>query len=221
MSCFELGIDPILVDGMDHNSLELRSTRQSLVRSAIRFSALSVAWSVIAGGASVAFGVATGSLALMGFGLDSVIDGSASAVLIWRFADEQRQANRAARVEHVAGRVVGTTMLCAAAYIAVQAVRSLLGHSLRHHSIIATTVAAASVVVLPFLAYFKLSLARQLQSGALRGDGVLSAAGAVLASVALLGLRLDDAFGWWWADPAAALVIASALAREGRRTFSV
>jgi divalent metal cation (Fe/Co/Zn/Cd) transporter len=106
-------------------------------------------------------------------------------------------------------------MIAAALYVAAQAVRSLIAGSQPGHSTVGLVVLAGSVAVLPALGLVKLRLARRLGSRALRGDGVLSAAGAALAAVALAGTGLGKWLGWWWADSAAALLIAVFLAQEG------
>jgi divalent metal cation (Fe/Co/Zn/Cd) transporter len=169
--------------------------------------------------ASVAAGAVTGSLALLAFGLDSVIDGSASAALVWRFRLELRRAGRPVHAERTAARAVAVAMMVAAVYVVAQAARSLIIRVHPGQSVIGFVLLAGSLVVLPVLSHIKLRLAGPLRSRALRGDGVLSAAGAALAAVALAGLAVDRSLGWWWADPAAASLIALVLLREGWRTL--
>jgi divalent metal cation (Fe/Co/Zn/Cd) transporter len=127
--------------------------------------------------ASVAAGALTGSVAPLAFGLDSVIDGSASGVLVWRFELELRRAGRADHAERVAARAVAVAML-AAAYVVAQAAQSLITGVRPRQSAAGLLLLAGSVVVLPVLGCIKLRLAGRLRSRALRGDGVLSAAGA-------------------------------------------
>lgn len=195
------------------------AAQPQLARSAAVACACSVAWAALAGVASVAAGAITGSLALLAFGLDSVIDGSASAALVWRFRLELRRAGYPVHAERTAARVVAVAMLVAAVYVVAQAARSLIMGAHPGQSVIGFVLLAASLVVLPVLGYIKLQLAGQLRSRALRGDGVLSAAGAALAAVALAGVAVDRSLGWWWADPAAASLIALFLLREGLRTL--
>ncbi|MCU1455881.1 MAG: cation transporter [Acidimicrobiales bacterium] len=188
--------------------------RPELIRAAIRVSLLSVAWALVVGVAAVASGLAAHALALVGFGLDAVVDGSASAVLVWRFRVEHREPERAERVEHLAHRAVAMTLIAIAGYLVIGAITSLVTRSVPRSTAIGTGLAVASVLVLPVLAAWKVRLAGQLESGALRTDGVLSAAGALLGSFALLATALHHLFGWWWSDAAAALLIAVALVRE-------
>ncbi len=151
--------------------------------------ACSVAWAAVAGVASVAAGAVAASVALLAFGLDSVIDGAASAVLVWRFRLELRQAGRPGLGERMAARAVAAAMLAAAAYVVAQAAWALITRAHPRQAGPGIALLAGSAVVLPLLGSAKLRLARRLQSQALRGDGVLSAAGAVLAAAALAGLR--------------------------------
>jgi len=182
--------------------------------------ALTVAWNVVVGSAAIATAVATGSLALIGFGLNAVVDSSASAILIWRFhAEESGQFERAQRAEDFALRVAGIAFILIALYLAVQATRSLASGSHAKATVFGIAEAAASVVLLPFLARAKYTLARRLGSQGLRADSLLTWSGTALAGAALVALLLRRAFGWWWTDPAAALAIAALLADQGRRTL--
>lgn len=179
-----------------------------------------MAWAAIAGVTSVIAGAVAGSLALLAFGLDSVIDGSASAVLVWRFRRELQGAIRASDAERVAARAVAAAMLTAAAYVLAQAVRSLIMGTHPGHTVTGLVLLAASVVVLPPLGWIKLRLAARVGSRALRGDGTLSAAGAALAAAALAGVAVDRWLGWWWADPGTASLIALFLLDQGWRLLT-
>jgi len=197
-----------------------QSLRSHLIRAAIRACALSVAWAFVVGIAAILIGTAARSLALVGFGLDSAVDGTASAVLIWRFRIEGREPERAHRVERTANRVVAVILLVVATYVAAEACRSLATRSAPTSTVIGISLAAAALIVLPGLAAVKLRLASRLQSRALRADGMLSLAGAFLALVSLFGLVLNDVLGWWWADSVAAILVAAVLAVEGWRGVS-
>lgn len=118
-------------------------------------------------------------------------------------------------IERRAARVVGGILVLIGLYLAVAAVVALTNHSHPQRTVVGIALTAASLLVLPVLARAKLRLAGQLGSSALRGDGVLSLAGAALAGATLAGLLAESAFGWWWADALAALVIAGTLLREG------
>ena len=143
-------------------------------------------------------GLIAGSIALIGFGADSLVDGSASAVL----------------VERQAARAVGVILMLIALYLTIAAVLALANRSSPETTLVGVVLSAASVLVLPILGRAKLRLAKSLASSALHADGVLSLAGAGLASATLLSLFADSALGWWWADAVAALLIAGTLFRE-------
>jgi divalent metal cation (Fe/Co/Zn/Cd) transporter len=176
---------------------------------------LSVAWAAIAGATTLVAGLGAGSVALIGFGADSIVDGTASAVLVWRFGAERTGAGSAEVVEHRAAVLVGGILVLIGVYVTVAAAVALANHSRPEHTTVGVTLTAASALVLPVLARAKLRLAKQLGSSALRGDGVLSLAGATLAAATLVSLLVQSAFGWWWADGVAAVLIAGTLLREG------
>jgi divalent metal cation (Fe/Co/Zn/Cd) transporter len=171
-------------------------------------------WNVVAGVAATTAGLLVGSLALIGFGLDSAVDGAASCVLIWRFASEARDAGRADTLERRATRVVAVALMLIGVYVGVRALIALATQSEAGSTTTGVVIAAASAVVLPPLAFAKRRTARRLNSRALRGDSVLTGMGAVLAMAALLGLASSRLFGWWWADSVVALGIGIVLGRE-------
>jgi divalent metal cation (Fe/Co/Zn/Cd) transporter len=194
------------------------SERDKSVSKAIRWCAVSVAWAAIVGAGAVVAGLAAGAIALVGFGADSITDGLASAVLVWRFRHERSGEGTTRLVEHRAAQAVGAILIVIGLYVSASAVAALLSHSAPDKSTVGLALAAVSVLVLPVLARAKLHLSGLLHSQALRGDGVLSLAGAVLAGITLASLALNDVLGWWWCDAASALVIAAFLVREGWRT---
>jgi divalent metal cation (Fe/Co/Zn/Cd) transporter len=191
--------------------------RHHLTSAAIVWCALSVAWAALAGTSSFVAGLAASSLALVAFGANSMLDGTASAVLVWRFGRERSGGNVDA-VERRAALAVGVVMSAVALYITGRAVSALVDHSGPEASSVGIVLSAASALVLPVLARAKLRLAAPLRSAGLRGDGVLSLAGAGLAATTLLSLVLDAALDWWWADSVAALLISGMLVVEGART---
>jgi len=187
--------------------------------AATRWSVLSLLWASLVGATALVAGLAVSSVALVGFGANSILDGSASAVLVWRFRHERLSTAEVDAVERRAALAVGTAMSGVALYLIVSAISALATHSVPDRSVVGIVLTAASVCVFPVLARAKLRLAAALQSRALRGDGVLSLAGAVLAAATLTSLVLDAAFDWWWADAVAALLISAMLLAEGMRTI--
>jgi divalent metal cation (Fe/Co/Zn/Cd) transporter len=180
---------------------------------------LPVAWAMIVGVTALVAGFAAGAIALVGLGAGSTVDGSASAVLVWRFRHERSTRRESDLVERRAARVVGAALVVMGLGVSGSAVAALGGHSEAERSTAAVVLTAASMLVLPVLARAKLRLAGLLSSPALRDDGVLSLAGAALATVTLASLVLNAAFGWWRSDAVAALAIALVLLREGGRVL--
>ena len=194
--------------------------RHGLLSAATRWSALSLAWASVVGVTSMVAGLAVSSVALVGFGLNSMLDCSASAVLVWRFRHERLGTAQVGAVEQRAALVVGGAMIGVALYLSASAISALAGHSEPETSTVGIVLTGASVFVFPVLARAKLRLAGPVGSAALRGDGVLSLAGAVLATATLTSLVLDAAFDWWWADAVAALFISAMLHVEGSLTIA-
>jgi divalent metal cation (Fe/Co/Zn/Cd) transporter len=192
--------------------------RERDVAWAIRLSAFTIAWNLVFGAAAVVVATATGSSSLVGFGLDAVVDAAASVVLVWRFREERVDERRAQRIEGIALRVVGVSLVSAATYVSVRSIVSLVQQSGPESSTFGLVLAAASAVVLPFLARAKVRVAGRLGSRALRADGILTAAAGLLAIISLAAAALDG-LGLWWADPVAALLIAAFLFVEGGRSI--
>jgi divalent metal cation (Fe/Co/Zn/Cd) transporter len=165
----------------------------------------------------LALALISGSPATAGFALNALLDSSASLVLIWRFRRERTDPEAAEQLERHAQKFIVIAMVAVAALVAVGALRALVTGSHAKETVLALLVTALSLLFLPWLGRKKLGIAAALPSPALRGDGVLTLAAAALAGITLVALALDIAFGWWWADPVAALVIAAALATEGVR----
>lgn len=189
--------------------------RAADLRHALRLSALSIVWSGVVGSIAVYVALASGSLSLLGFGADAVIDAVASVVLVWRFMVEARQPHRTDRVEQAAERAVGIALIALAAYLALGALRVLAVGGHAETSTIGLALLVASVLVLPPLALAKNRVAARLESGALRADSILTAVAAVLALISLVSLAASDALGLWWADAVAALVVSVIVLREG------
>jgi len=197
----------------------LHPDREALLHRALRLSYVTIAWNGVAGATALVIAITTGSLALAGFALNALLDSSASVVLVWRFRHERQNPEAAERVERRAQALIGIAMVVIGAYIGVQAVRALVDGSHPETSAFGVLIAALSLLVLPLLGLRKLQVAAGLQSAALRGDAVLTLAAAALAAITLCALVASEAFGWWWADAVAALVIAAALALEGTRVL--
>jgi divalent metal cation (Fe/Co/Zn/Cd) transporter len=191
------------------------NTRDTDLTRALRLSGLSIVWSGVAGSIAVYAALVSGSLSLLGFGVDAVIDSIASIVLVWRFSVEARQPHRAERVETAAERVVGVALIALALYLGFGAIRALMAQAHPETSLISLGLLLASAVVLPPLAIAKYRVAARLGSGALRADSILTAVAAILAVISLASLVAAQSLGLWWADAIAALIVGLIVLREG------
>jgi divalent metal cation (Fe/Co/Zn/Cd) transporter len=183
-------------------------TQAQAVRRGVLLEYLTVTWNSLEGIIAIAAGLAAGSIALVGFGLDSAIEVSSGLVLLWRL-------HRGERAEQFALRLVGASFLTLAAYVAWESLGSLVRREPPEESLPGIALAAVSVVAMPLLARAKRKVARQLASGAMAADARQTEFCMYLSAILLAGLGLNALAGWWWADPAAALVMVPIIAREG------
>lgn len=194
------------------------AARAALVRRGLLLVAASITWMVIEGVVSVGAGLAAGSVALLAFGIDSFIELGSDFVVAWRLREEQRRScpERLAAAERKAARLTAALLLVLALYVLIDAGRRLLGFGERaHESHLGLAVTAAALVLMPLLARGKLHVAEGLGSVALRTDAYEAVCCAWLSATTLGGLLLNAVFGWWWADPVAALVLVPLLVKEG------
>lgn len=194
-------------------------TRSLAARRGRRLEYFTIAWNSLEAIASVVAGLLAGSIALVGFGLDSVIEVSSGAVLLWRLRAEG-DAERREHAEHRALRFVGVGFLALAAYVAYDSIKGLVRHEAPHESLFGIGVAIASLIAMPLLARAKRTVARQLNSGAMHADSRQTDFCVYLSAILLAGLLLNALLGWWWADPVAALLMVPLIAREGVESTS-
>jgi len=180
-------------------------------RAGLRIEFLSIGWTGLESIVGIIAGVLAGSVALISFGIDSVIEVASSLVLVWRLSDASAAENR----EQFAHRLVGVCFLALALYVSFEALKDLLTRSSPRVTYLGIIYAAACVIVMPLLARAKRRAATNLQSYALHADSHQSDICAYLAVILLGGLGLNALFGWWWADPLAALCMAPIILREG------
>ena len=173
-----------------------------------------VAYNVIEGVIAIGSGVVAGSIALVGFGIDSGIEVLSGLILLWRL-NTRRDEKERERVEARALTLVGWSFLLLAAYVAYDAVISLLRREVPEESYVGIILAAVSVVEMPLLARAKRRVAAQLNSRALAADSKQTELCTWLSAILLSGLALNALAGWWWADPVAALVMVPIIANEG------
>jgi divalent metal cation (Fe/Co/Zn/Cd) transporter len=184
----------------------------------VRLERLTVGWNVLEGVVAVAAGMAAGSVALVGFGVDSAVETVSGAVLLWRLSAEAGGTlggEAVERVERRAERLVGAAFLLLAAYVAVTGARALALGERPDASPVGVVLTAASIGAMRWLAAQKRRAGDALGSRALLADAEQTAACWRLSAVTLAGLALNAGLGWWWADPLAALGIAVLLLLEG------
>ena len=190
--------------------------RQAALTRGRRLEYLTVAWNSLEAVVSILAGMIAGSIALVGFGLDSVIETSSGVALLWRLSHaNERTADARERAERISLRIVGLSFLLLAAYVAYEAVRDLWTRQAPEHSIPGIVIAALSLVVMPLLARSKRNVARLLNSSALKADSRQTDLCAYLAAILLGGLLFNFLFGWWWADPVAGIIMVPIIVREG------
>jgi divalent metal cation (Fe/Co/Zn/Cd) transporter len=195
------------------------SVRQALLRRGVILEGATVGWNVVEGIVAVSAGAIASSVALIGFGVDSFVETASGAVVGWRLRAElngHADEERIEALERRAGRIAGALLLGLAVYIVIDAGRRLLGFGAEaQESRVGIALTAISLVAMPFLGWVKLRTAHALRSGALRADAYETIACSWLSLTTLLGLVLNAGFGWWWADPLAALTIVPLVVREG------
>jgi divalent metal cation (Fe/Co/Zn/Cd) transporter len=189
-------------------------TRAALVRRGQILSRLTLAYNAFEGAISIAVGAMAGSISLVGFGVDSVIEVSSSVAALWRLRADADPAHRA-RVEAITLRFIGLSFIALAAYIIVDAGRALYLREPPERTLPGIAIAAASVVVMPLLARAKRSVGVKLGSRALTADAMQTSLCTWLSAIVLTGLGLNALFGWRWADPIAAICMTPIIAKEG------
>jgi divalent metal cation (Fe/Co/Zn/Cd) transporter len=188
--------------------------RSALIRRGLLLNYATIGYNTVEAVVSLIAGLLAGSVALLGFGIDSVIEVTASGVAQWRLRSDGEPVRRE-RVERTSLRLIGACFLGLAAYVTVDAGKSLWLQERPSRTIVGVVILALSVLVMPLLARAKREVADQMQSGALRAEARQTSLCAYLSIIALSGVALNAAFGWWWADPVAALAMVPIIVIEG------
>ena len=192
--------------------------RPDFVRRGQRLEYFTVAYNSAEGLVSIVAGFMAGSVSLIGFGLDSLIEVTSGMALLWRLHHDLNPSRRE-EVEQTTLRIVGACFIALALYILYDAGKTLIVHEAPARSIPGIIVAALSVVVMPLLARGKRQVAAEIGSRAMMADSRQSNFCTYLSAILLGGLLLNMAFGWWWADPVAALVMVPIIAKEGMESL--
>jgi divalent metal cation (Fe/Co/Zn/Cd) transporter len=188
--------------------------RETAVRRGQWLSWLTLGYNSLEGIIALTAGVAAGSIALVGFGFDSLIEVSASVAALWRLGADVNPAHRE-RAEMVTLRIVGILFIALGIYVTWDAATALVNRDVPDESTIGIMLAAASLVVMPLLARAKRRVASALGSRALRSEAQQTQLCTYLSGILLGGLALNALLGWWWADPVAALIMVPIIGREG------
>ena len=185
--------------------------RASDTREGRRLEYFTLGWNLTEALVGMGAGVIAGSIALIGFGVDSIIESFSGAILLWRLqrhkADEKR--------EQLALKLVGISFFVLAAYVGVDAAKTLIQQEAPQASIVGVCLAAVSIIVMPILARAKRGVAARLHSRALVADSRQTDLCAYLSCILFVGLILNALFGWWWADSTAAILMVPIITREG------
>jgi divalent metal cation (Fe/Co/Zn/Cd) transporter len=190
--------------------------RRSLERRARLLAWTGNAWHLVEFGVALGAGIAAGSVALIGFGADSLIEGISGFVIVWLFTGARLHSGTA---ERRAQQLIAGSYVLLAGYIAVESVRDLVGGHEPGASWVGIALAAVTAPTMPLLARAKRTVGRKLKSSATVNEAEQNMICAYLSVALLVGLLANALLGWWWADPGAALVIAAVAANEARRSW--
>lgn len=188
--------------------------RATLLKRGRYLEYFTIGYNSLEGLIAVGAGLIAGSIALVGFGFDSLIEVTSGSILLWRLHADVDEARRE-RIEAISLRLVGVLFVVLAIYVTYDSARSLLRREAPEESIVGIVLAAVSLVVMPLLVRAKRRVARGINSGALMADSKQTELCTYLSAILLGGLLLNALLGWWWADPVAALVMVPIIAKEG------
>jgi divalent metal cation (Fe/Co/Zn/Cd) transporter len=214
---------PAAACGCDHPCAASQAElRPGVVARALQLEYLTVGWNLVEGIIAVVAAVLAGSVAIFGFGIDSFVECASALVMTWRLRaerDHTMTGEQLEAVEHRARRLVAGSLFLLASYVSFDAVATLWTGDRPAFSFVGVTLLLVSVAVMLWLARAKRRIAHELGSEAMEADALQTTACWWLSLAALVGVGLNGLFGWWWADPAAALVIAAIIAHEGHEAW--
>lgn len=194
--------------------METALERQAVAQRGRYLEYFTIAWNSLEGVVAVVAGALAGSISLVGFGIDSFIEVTSGTVLLWRMAVDA-DVRRRERNEQLSLRIVGVCFLALAAYVGYESISDLVSRKAPEHNIPGIALACVSLVVMPLLSRAKKRVANELGSSAMHADAKQTDFCVYLSVILLLGLFLNAALGWWWADPTAALLMVPLIAKEG------
>jgi divalent metal cation (Fe/Co/Zn/Cd) transporter len=203
-------------DGCGCEWVAIANANPRLRRWAWWLAALTIGWNSLEAIVAIASGMIAGSIALVGFGLDSIVEVGSALVIVWRLSYQGADRESDEHIERRAVRLIAFTFFAIALYVAYDSATKLLGMSEEPHSSpIGLAITALSLIVMPTIAWAKRRVATGLGSVALKADAAETQLCTYLSAVVLIGLAANALFGWWWMDPLAGLVVAGLAVREG------
>lgn len=198
----------------DHGTLITEQDRRRYGRRAQLLAGASVVYNVFEAAIAISAGVIAGSIALVGFGLDSIVEVSSGLIILWQFRHPLPESR-----EQTALRLMALSFFGLAAYVTFESVRSLATGHEAESSVVGMALAGASLLIMPFLSWAQRRTGRALGSNAVVADSTQTLLCTYMSGVLLVGLVLNATVGWWWADPIAGLVIAAVAVKEGREAW--
>ncbi|MFN2513175.1 MAG: cation transporter [Pyrinomonadaceae bacterium] len=197
-----------------HALHDLSTNRAEMVKQGRRLEYFTIAYNSLEGLIAIVAGLVAGSVALLGFGFDSLIEVTSGAALLWRLHADVDEARRE-RVEAISLRIVGVCFILLALYVSYDSIKSLVRREVPGESLPGIILAAASLIIMPLLVRAKRKVARGINSSALMADSKQTELCTYLSGILLVGLLLNALLNWWWADSVAALVMVPIIAKEG------
>jgi len=194
--------------------VEAALNRRAVAERGKRLEYFTIAWNSLEGLVALIAGALAGSISLVGFGIDSFIEVTSGATLLWRMTVDAEEQTRE-RNERLSLRIVGTCFLALSAYVGYESLADLISTRAPEHSIPGIILACVSLVVMPILSGAKKRVGKELSSAAMTADAKQTDFCVYLSAILLAGLLLNATLGWWWADPAAALIMVPIIAKEG------
>ena len=190
------------------------SNRPALIKKGRYLEYFTIGYNSLEGLIAIGAGLIAGSIALVGFGFDSLIEVTSGSILLWRLNADVDETRRE-RIEATSVRLVGACFILLALYVSYDSVKSLIRREAPVESIVGIVLAAVSVIVMPLLVRAKRKVARGINSAALMADSKQTELCTYLSAILLMGLLLNAFLGWWWADPIAALIMVPIIVKEG------
>ncbi len=206
-----------VIGGQSVTVADAEADRQRLLRRGLRLEFISLGWNAVEGIVAVAAGLAAGSIALVGFGVDSFVESSSAGVIVWRILAERRSSSaaRIQSVERTSQKLVAASLFLLGLYVLYGSVSALVQQERPDPSIPGVILAAVSLAVMWWLARSIRNVGRQLHSHSIEADSAQTLACWWMSLSLLIGLGLNLLFGWWWADPIAGIAISAVVFREG------